>query len=170
MKPSLLSAMAAALALLPIGCGRDSRAATQVSADPIPAAPRIACGHLVCGSNFFIDIDSGDGCAIGAPCTVAVTLVATGAFHINDEYPYKFKADESSGVEFLGTDAAGGNVFSKVASDWHKKDEKTGTMAVKLRSASKGQKNVTGLFKLSVCSAQACQLEQQPVSTTVAVR
>ena len=45
---------------------------------------------------------------------MAVKLVATGEFHINDEYPYRFKADDASGIEFLGTDG-GKNAFSKAA-------------------------------------------------------
>jgi hypothetical protein len=156
------------------GCGRDSRAAARTEdREGAAAAPHGNCGHSLCGDNFFIDIEPGAGCAPGATCAVNLTLVAIGAFHINDEYPYKFKADDApsaQAIEFLGTDGAGKNVFSKLANDWRKKDEKTGTMTVKWRSSVKGDKTIAGVFKLSVCSAQSCQLEQQPVSTTVAVR
>jgi len=41
---------------------------------------------------------------------------------------------------------------------------------VAFRAADKGAKSVGGTFKLSVCSAQTCQLEQQQVQATVAVR
>ncbi len=109
-------------------------------------------------------------CAVGAPCTVRVTVSATGAFHVNDEYPYKFKADDAPGVEFLGTAGEGKNVFSKVAGDWRKRDEKSGTMNVNLRAAGPGDKSVGGLFKLSVCSPQACQLDTASVQATVAAR
>ena len=88
----------------------------------------------------------------------------------NDEYPYKLKADDAPGVEFLGADSAGKNVFSKAASDWRKRDEKSGQMTLSYRAADKGQKTVGGTFKLSVCSADNCQLEQQHVKATVAVK
>ena len=172
----LLAALAVSSALTSAGCGRDSRAATH-GGDGGAAAPAAAphgnCGHSLCGDNFFVDVEPGPACAAGATCAAQLTLAAVGAYHINDEYPYKFKADESPGaqaVEFLGTDGAGKNVFSKAASDWRKKDEKTGTMTVKWRSGVKGDKTIAGVFKLSVCSAQNCQLEQPPVSFTAAVR
>jgi hypothetical protein len=173
--PTLLTAVTALAALASAGCDRDSRAASRAStaSEGAPSAGHGSCGHSLCGDNFFIDVDPGPPCAAGATCALNLTLVAIGAFHINDEYPYKFKADDApaaQGVEFLGTDGAGKNVFSKLANDWRKKDEKTGTMAVKWRSGVKGDKTIGGVFKLSVCSAQNCQLEQQTVSANVTVR
>jgi hypothetical protein len=171
VKANLSTAAAAALALLAAACGKDSHAATRVAADDPGAAPHAGsdCAHAACGNNFLVDAVSAR-CAVGATCSVTFTLVVTGAFHINDEYPYKFKADDTPGLEFLGTDAAGKNVFSKAAGNWQKKDEKTGTMTVAFRPNGAGSKTVAGTFKLSVCSAQSCQLEQQAVTTTVAVQ
>jgi hypothetical protein len=131
--------------------------------------PSPACGHTACGSNFFVDAAPAGDCAPGANCAVTLKLVATGEFHINDEYPYKFKADAAPGLLFLGTDPAGKDVFSKGAANWQKRDEKTGVMTVTFQPADAGNKTVAGTFKLSVCSAGSCQLEQQTVSTTVAV-
>jgi hypothetical protein len=168
----LSAAAIAALALLAAACSKDGHAASQGSDDPTaaPAAPPADCGHTACGSNFFVDAVPATDCSAGAACNLTVKLVATGQFHINEEYPYKLIADDAPGVEFLGTDAAGKSTFSKAASNWVKKDEKSGTMTVAFRSTDKGTKSVAGTFKLSVCSAQTCQLEQQHVATTVAVR
>ena len=162
----------ASLAWAASGCGKASHAATSVASDEMGGAapPSKDCGHAVCGNDFFVDVAAPDSCPVGAPCSLTLKLVATGEFHINEEYPYKFKADDTKGVEFLGTDEAGKNVFSKGASNWQKKDEKTGGMTVAFRGAEKGDKAISGTFKLSVCSAQSCQLEQQPVSTTIAIR
>jgi hypothetical protein len=167
-----LHAAIAALGLLAAACGKDSRAASQGRDDLAApsAAPLADCGHTACGSNFFVDAAPAGDCAAGATCSLTLELVATGAFHINDEYPYKFKAEDGPGLEFLGTDAAGSSVFSKQSSNWAKKDEKSGVMTIAFRAAEKGIKSVSGTFKLSVCSAQTCQLEQQPVRATVAVR
>jgi len=160
----------ALLGLLAAGCGKDSRAASQGHDGLVAPAQHADCGHSACGSNFFLDATPTGDCAAGATCSLTIKLVATGEFHINEDYPYKFKADDAPGVEFLGADAAGKNVFSKAASDWKKKDEKSGAMTVAFRAADKGPKSVGGTFKLSVCSAQTCQLEQQQVEATVAVR
>jgi hypothetical protein len=168
--PDVARSLAALVGLVVLGsgCSKASHAATSVSADDMSAsAPRSDCGHGVCGSNFFIDVAAPASCAVGAPCGLSLSLVATGDFHINEEYPYKFKADDAKGVEFLGTDDAGKNVFSKGANNWQRKDEKTGKMTVSFRGSEKGDKQIAGTFKLSVCSAQSCQLEQQPVTTTV---
>jgi hypothetical protein len=167
-----LRATIAALGFLAVACGKDGPAAPQGREDLAPPAPAVPndCGHAACGSNFFVDAAPSGDCAAGSPCTLGLRLVATGDFHINDEYPYKFKAEDAPGVEFLGTDAAGATVFSKQASNWNKKDEKSGVMTVAFRATEKGTKSLAGTFKLSVCSAQTCQLEQQPLHATIAVR
>jgi hypothetical protein len=163
--------LASCLALAAAGCGKTSHAATSQSGDEGSASSaRGDCGHAACGSNFFVDVAAPPSCPVGAPCGMTLTLVAAGDFHINEEYPYKFKADDVKGVDFLGTDQAGKNVFSKAANNWQKKDEKTGAMSISFRSTEKGDKAVSGTFKLSVCSAQSCQLEQQPISATVSFR
>lgn len=167
--PKVVLSASVVLGLLAAGCGRDSRAASHSPDDLAAPALHADCGHSACGSNFFLDATAAD-CAAGATCSLTIKLVATGEFHINEDYPYKFKADDAAGVEFLGADPAGKNVFSKTASDWRKKDEKSGAMTVAFRAADKGSKSVGGTFKLSVCSAQTCQLEQQQVQATVAVR
>lgn len=168
----MLKLSLAALALLAAACGKDGHAAAKGGDDlaATPPAPPADCGHAVCGSNFFVDTTPGADCVVGATCNLTVKLVATGQFHINDDYPYKFIADDTPGVEFLGADAAGKKTFSKAASNWEKQDQKSGAMTVAFRAADKGTKGVGGLFKLSVCSAQTCQLEQQRIQATVAVR
>jgi hypothetical protein len=156
------------------GCskgGRDdaTRAASETLAISAGGSGGAACPHAVCADNFFVDAQPG-ACTAGSPCTVALKLVATGDFHINDEYPYRFKADDAPGVEFLGTDAGGKSTFSKAAGDWQKSEEKAGVMTVKLLASDRGQKTIGGTFKLSVCSAQNCLLEQRPLKTQVDVK
>ena len=158
-----------ALALLDSGCGKDGHASGR--SDRAMTAPQGGeCGHTACGSNFFVDGAQVGDCPAGANCTAKLTLVATGDFHINDQYPYKFKADDVAGLTFRGTDRGGPNVFSKDADDWHKTGAQSGVMNVTFQSTDKGPKSITGNFKLSVCSAANCQLEQQTVTVPVAVR
>ena len=159
-----------ALAVAGAGCSKAREAATHGSSETQAlAAPPADCGHTVCADSFFIDAPPAS-CAAGAPCSVAVRLVATGDFHVNDEYPYRFKADDAPGVAFDGTDPSGKNTFSKSAGDWQKSDAKSGAMTLKFVAADPGTRPLAGTFKLSVCSAQACLLEQRQVTATVVTK
>ena len=46
----------------------------------------------------------------------------------------------------------------------------TGTMTVKFKPSAKGNVTINGTFKMSVCSAQKCQLETQEISVTVTAK
>lgn len=151
------------------GCGRGGHASARDDRG-VPAPQGTECGHTACGSNFFVDGAQTGDCPAGANCALTLTLVATGDFHINDQYPYKFKADDASGLTFRGTDPGGPNIFSKSADDWRKTGAQSGVMTVTFQSTDKGPRSITGNFKLSVCSAQSCQLEQQTVTVPVAVK
>jgi hypothetical protein len=156
-------------------CGRDGPAPAGKAAAPAPSltgAPAADCPHALCAENFFVDAAPAPGspaCSAGAVCTLRLTLVATGDFHVNDEYPYRFKADDAAGVTFAGADDAAKNIFSKAAGDWTKVDARSGAMAVRFSSAGRGPATVAGVLKLSVCSGATCQLEQSRVAATVAV-
>jgi hypothetical protein len=163
--------------LVACACGRDGAHATPpasvnaaASVGPASAAQAADCAHSVCTDNLFIDAAPDDGCAAGSACRLTLTLVATGDFHVNDEYPYRFKADDAPGVTFLGTDEAGKNVFTKSAGDWKRIDAKSGAMTVKFTPQTRGAATLGGVLKLSVCSGATCQLEQSRVSAVVAVR
>lgn len=150
-------------------CGRSEAATGAASGDRRPATGATAdcAGHAVCADGFFIDVATPPGCTVGAICSVALHLVAKGDFHINDEYPYRFSADEGPGLRFEGTERAGRNVFSKPAGDWQKTDAKSGEMQIRFTPLEKGSKTIAGTFKLSVCSAEACLLEQRHVSASL---
>jgi hypothetical protein len=155
-----------ALASVELACGKASAATTRTTgADAPPAA-----GAHVDGNHFKLDAAPAGDCKVGAECSIAIKLEAQGDYHINQQYPYKFKANDAAGVEFLGTDAAGKNVFSKGAGDFKIDGEKTATMNVRFKVAQKGTANIGGTYKISVCSAQNCQLEQQDMSVAVAAK
>jgi hypothetical protein len=165
---TLAMAALAMLALASIGlaCGKTSAAATSrnATADNITVA-----GHLD-GNNFKLDASPAGDCKAGETCTATIRLEAVGDYHINKDYPYKFKAKEAPSIEFLGSDPAGKNVFSKGAGDFTIDGEKVGTMTVHFKPGAKGAVTVGGTYKLSVCSAQNCQLEQPDLSIGVTVK
>jgi hypothetical protein len=131
------------------------------------SAPQADCGHAVCAADYFVDA-APVSCTAGSPCSLTLKVVATGDFHVNDEYPYRFKADDAPGVAFLGTDPSGSSTFSKAAGDWQKADAKSGAMTVKLIAANPGGAAIAGTLKLSVCSAANCLLEQPRVTANFA--
>lgn len=151
------------------GCKRD-----PAPTDPPSAAPATlsdpACAHAACGDGYFVDVAPAAPCAANATCTLALTLVATGEYHINDEYPYKFKGDDAPSVEFQGKGPDGKAIFSKASGDWTKTDEKAGRMSVVFTPHGASEKHIAGVFKLSVCSAGSCRLEAPRVEGRVAVR
>ncbi len=134
--------------------------ATAASADPFAR-----------GNNFVVNAAVAN-CNANAECKIDLRLEAQGEFHVNKEYPYKFKMTAApAGVTYLGKDPAGVDMFSKAAGDFSldSGNEKVGTMTIRFKSANKGSVSIGGTFKLSVCSAANCQLEQATVSVPVTV-
>ncbi len=180
---SAVAVSAATTLAIATGC-KDSRANEQpkgavpvatIGANVAAGGGSVAGSSHIDGKNYKIDTAQSGDCAMGSECHVTVRLSAQGDYHINGEYPYKLKANGTN-IEFLGTDAAGKNTFSKSAGDFVADPTvggapaKGGTMTIKFKPSAKGQATITGTFKMSVCSAQNCQLETQEISTTVTVK
>jgi hypothetical protein len=148
-----------------LAAGCDKATATSASADITQAA--VAATHVE-GNNYKVDTKVAD-CTAGAECTATIVLLALGAYHINDTYPYKFTvsgADGGGGVdglEFLGKDPANRGVFGKSNGDFEKQAEKVAALTVRFK-ARQGAIAFTGRYKMSVCSEQNCQLEQADLS------
>ncbi len=118
------------------------------------------------GKNFGLDVAS-PGCRAGEDCTMTIKLVVAGDYHVNKEYPYKFVASAAPGVAFLGKGDA--STFSKASGDFVEEGEKAATMTVRFKASSPGQATIAGTYKMSVCSAEQCQIEQQPIALAIAV-
>jgi hypothetical protein len=125
-----------------------------------PAAAQVA------GSNFTVDVAS-PGCLAGSDCVMTLKLGAGNGFHVNKEYPYKFIGAPAGGVTFLGKPDA--NTFGRASGDFVEQGEKAALLTVHFKAASAGDAHVTGKYKLSVCSADKCQIEQPAIDLTVPV-
>jgi hypothetical protein len=144
------------------GCGK-SEAATNnqkngASTTTAKSAPAAAPAKHVEGDNYKIDTSSSCG---GDGCTATIRLEAQGGYHINDNYPYKFKANPADGVTYKNSDGQ----FGKASGDFAKESEKVANVTVRF-TASKST-TLTGTFKMSVCSDDNCQLEQPELSIDV---
>jgi hypothetical protein len=140
-------------------------AAAVSAAAPAPVALKPAASHLA-GKNFVLDAAS-PGCRVDAPCTMTVRLAAAGEYHVNKEYPYKFVAAAAPGVQFLGSSDA--NTFSRAAGDFREDGEKVATLTVRFKPTAAGEAHVSGTYKMSVCSAENCQIETPTITLAVPV-
>ena len=134
--------------------------------DAPPATPLKPASTRMSGKNFTLDASS-PGCRVEQPCTMTLRLAAAGEYHVNKEYPYKFLAAAAPGVQFLGNGDA--NTFSRAAGDFREDGEKAATMTVRFKPTSAGEARVSGTYKMSVCSAENCQVEAQAVTLVVSV-
>jgi hypothetical protein len=140
-------------------------AASAAAAAPAPVALKPAASHLS-GKNFVLDAAS-PGCRVDTPCTMTVRLAAAGEYHVNKEYPYKFVAAAAPGVQFLGSGDA--NTFSRTAGDFREDGEKVATLTVRFKPTAAGEARVSGTYKMSVCSAENCQVETPTITLAVPV-
>ncbi|WP_394848749.1 hypothetical protein LZC95_14995 [Pendulispora brunnea] len=161
---------AAATLAIATGCSKDSEAAPANKTVEKAPVEQVAAGNHIEGKNFKLDATPEGDCKAGATCVLVLRLEAAGGYHVNKEYPYKFKAADLAGIEFQGTDAAGKNVFSKNAGDFKIDGEKTATLRVKFKPSAKGNVTISGNYKMSVCSEKDCQIEAQDISASVPVK
>jgi hypothetical protein len=153
-----VSATAGTVAVAAVDAGRPKNGGRAIAAAP-------ATKHIE-GKNFTLDLSS-DGCKAGEDCAVRIKLVATGEYHVNKEYPYKFIATPSPGVTFLGKGDP--NTFTRAAGDYVEQGEKLGTMTVRFKAASAGEAKIAGKYKLSVCSDEQCLIEEEMLELAVPV-
>ena len=167
---SAASALVAAGSAKPVASGKPGTTTAVTSAAPAkdapPATPLKPASTRLSGKNFTLDAAS-PGCRVDTPCTMTLRLAASGEYHVNKEYPYKFTATPAPGVAFLGSGDA--NTFSRAAGDFREDGEKAATMTVRFKPSSAGEARVTGTYKMSVCSAENCQVESQAVTLAVPV-
>jgi hypothetical protein len=99
--------------------------------------------------------------AAGKEGTIDVVLDAKPPFHVNQQYPYKFKTKEAAGVKFaqpvVGKDAA-------------KIEQQRVTMRVPFVPDAAGQRTVSGQFAFSVCTEETCLMEKRDLSLVVDVK
>jgi hypothetical protein len=172
------SALSAALvlAMTAFACSRPD--ATPEAAKDAPAAPAKQASPQegtaaqpatasVAGEHFVVDATAGV-CKVNEECPITLTVKASGGFHINKEFPYKFTGSDVDGVTYLGKDGA--KTFGRASGDFVEKGETVGVLNVRVKGSGKGTKTVAGSFKFSVCSDANCQMEQKDLAVPVTFR
>jgi hypothetical protein len=94
----------------------------------------------------------------GQAAEAEILLTAKQPFHVNDKYPYKFKAKEGPGVKFTAP------VTSKEAL---KLEPMKATMTVGFTPESAGKHTLAGQFSFSVCTDDKCLIEKRDLALEI---
>src|SRR5262249_35986035 len=132
-----------------LGCDKVSEAKARGSVNASMSQElAVAAAPSFDNANYSAALRPSGACKKGETCSVEVSLVAKGDYHINDKYPYKFKVD----------DPAPGLKYPKpvVGKDDGVMEEKKLLLKVPFVAETAGDKRVAGTFSLSVCSAANC--------------
>ncbi|MFO0757023.1 MAG: hypothetical protein U0359_11055 [Byssovorax sp.] len=143
-----------------LGCGK-SEAAQDRGAKP-EAAP-VAAGAKAETDNYVAEMKASGSYAAGKEGTVEVTLKTKGDYHINKQYPYKFKIAEP---------APDGVTFPKpmLKREDGTFEEKTGSFKLPFTVAKAGRAKIAGTFSISVCSDANCVMDKVALEVDVDVK
>jgi hypothetical protein len=84
-------------------------------------------------------------------------LTALGDYHVNKDYPFKFVGEPPPAPPVDGDGA------------FALEGARQGTMTVKFRPTTPGSARLVGTFKLSVCSADTCEIETPRLELAIPV-
>jgi len=151
--PTVLALLFGA-SLVPAASTRASAEAGADRAQPSPAR--------VEADTYLVEISAGSPYRVGATGSVKVSLTAKAGFHINDQYPYRFRASPPvEGVSYPKP------VLERVDGQF---EEKTAVFNLPFVASHAGQFAVGGVLNLSVCSPASCIVQKVPLAVTVAVQ
>jgi hypothetical protein len=98
----------------------------------------------------------------GATGSVRVSLTAKGGFHINGQYPYRFKAaPPAEGMSYPKP------VLERADGQF---EEKQAVFNLQFVANHAGTFNVGGVLHMSVCSAGSCVVQKAPLDIAVNVQ
>jgi hypothetical protein len=113
--------------------------------------------------NYVAEIKAAGSYAAGTEGTVEVVLAPKGAYHMNAQYPYKFKAADPApdGVTFPKP------VLQRADGNF---EEKRGSFKVPFVASKSGTVTVSGTLSLSVCSDANCIMDKVALEIPVSVK
>ncbi len=112
--------------------------------------------------NYLVEIAAVGPFKVGAEGTAKVTLTAKGVYHINPQYPYRFKAaTPPKGVSYPKP------VLQRADGQF---EEKRAVFKLAFVATEVGNFNVGGTLHMSVCSEGSCLVEKAPLDVNVSVQ
>jgi hypothetical protein len=134
-------------------------AAPAPSGAPAPVAQ--AGTSRVSESQFELALAPSGTYQAGKEGAALVVLDAKAPFHVNDQYPIKFKVKEGAGVKYAA---------AVVGKDKATVEKMKATLPVAFVPESAGQHTVAGQLLFSVCTDENCLMEKRDLSLTVDVK
>lgn len=128
---------------------------------PAAAAQPAAGQAKYSESSFELTLRPSGSYAAGKEGTVEILLDAKPPFHVNTQYPYKFKAKEGPGVKYPR---------SVVTKDSAKLETQRVTMPIAFVPEAAGSHTVSGQFAFSVCTDETCLMEKRDLTLLVDVK
>jgi hypothetical protein len=141
------------LIALVAACDRDRPVTSEPATAPAAGAPPLASKAF-----YRVDAPPAVACTRGTTCEARLVLTALGDYHINHDYPFKFVGEPAPALALDG-DAA----FALA-------DAKHGALTVRFKPTAAGAQTLAGVFKLSVCSDDTCEIERPRLELPVTVR
>ena len=145
-----------------------NEAAAPAAAAPeaAPAAPGAtpaadAAVSKLSESSFDLELRAKGPYTAGQQAEAELVLDAKPPFHVNEEYPYKFKLKEASGVKFAS---------AVVGKDAAKLEKQKVTMPVTFTPEAAGKCTVAGQLAFSVCTDDKCLIEKRDLALVVDVK
>jgi hypothetical protein len=114
------------------------------------------------GNGFSVEMKAGGPYAAGKEGAATVSIVATGEFKINQQFPFKVKlGDPPEGVTYPK------RVVKKEDGTF---DEKKGTLKVPFVAQRAGKFVISATVSLSVCNDKKCLMQKVPLDVEVTVQ
>ncbi len=154
-----LCLVAATLSLGAAGCSTADASTPRGNAAP---GGRVSAAKAET-ETYTVEMKSSGSYTAGAQGTVEVTLTPKGAYHTNDQYPYKFKAADPApdGVTFPKP------VMGRADGSFEKTK---GTFNVPFVATKAGKVTISGTFSMSVCSDANCIMDKVTLDLAVDVK
>jgi len=154
-------ALTAAAFGLAAGCSKSEAAPARGGAAHESTA--VTGGPRAETDNYIAEIKASGDYKAGAEGVVEVTFATKGDYHINKQYPYKFKATDPApeGVSFPKP------LLQRADGTF---DEKKGSFKVPFVVAKSGKAHIAGTLSLSVCSDANCIMDKVALEVDVDVK
>jgi hypothetical protein len=144
--------------------GGDAASAVSAVVDvdaSAPAPPARPVFARSAGDHWTVEASAPGDCQVGADCAATLRVRATGAYHVNREFPHKFIAD-ATGVAFPA-----GSRFTAFSYE----SDTAGVLPVRFQGTAAGTATLSGSLRTCVCiGATACEPVTVPVSLAVPMR
>jgi hypothetical protein len=124
--------------------------------------PPVAASSKLETETYAVEITSSGPYKSGATGTVKVLLTAKTGFHINGQYPYRFKAKvPTEGVTYPKP------VLERADGKF---EETTAVFVLPFVAGHPGKFDVGGVFHMSVCSPASCIVQKAPLEISIDVQ